>query len=98
MEPVPYEIREEDVDEVLGAYNAQNLREEAIRFVMTRVRDIDDIVATAPETSGDAADLHRDDVESIGARAGDHSHDRRELALAAIEDLLITDGFIEASG
>jgi hypothetical protein len=98
MDPVPYEVREEDVDEVLGAYGAgDGVREEAVRHVMRRVRDISDMVATAPETSIDTPALHRNVVEPIGTRPGDQSADRRDFALAAIEDILINDGFIEAA-
>ena len=98
MEPVPYEVREEDVDEVLGAYGASaDLRDEAVRHVMSRVRDISDMVATAPETSIDTPALHRNVVEPIATRPGDQSTDRRDFALAAIEDILITDGFLEAA-
>ena len=97
MEPVPYEIREEDIDEVLGAYGATAIRDDAVRHVMQHARDIDEIVRTAPETSTDYAALHRDRVESIGTRAGEQSNDRREMALAAIEDLLIRDGILDAT-
>jgi hypothetical protein len=97
MEPVPYEIREEDVDEVLGAYGASDMREEAVRHVMQNARDIDEIVRTAPETSLNAAELHRDLVEPISTRAGEQSSARREMALAAIEDILIRDGILEAT-
>lgn len=72
MEPVPYEIREEDVDEVLGSYGEtdESVRAAAREHVMRNVLDIDDVVRTAS--------------------------DRRETALAAIEDVLISDGFIDA--
>lgn len=98
MEPVPYEIREDDVDEVLGAYGASpETRDDAIRHVMQNVRDIGEIVRTAPETSAESPSLHRDRVEDIGTQAGEQSAARRELALAAIEDILIRDGFLEAT-
>jgi hypothetical protein len=72
LEPVPYEIRGEDIDEVLGAYGetSEENREAARQHVMRNVLDIDDVVRTAT--------------------------DRRETALAAIEEVLITDGFIDA--
>ena len=97
MEPVPYEVREEDVDEVLGAYGVSDMREEAVRHVMRHVRDIDEIVRSAPETSTEFDALHRDTVEPISTRAGDQSADRREMALAAIEDLLISGGYLASS-
>lgn len=75
-EPVPYEIREDDVDEVLSAYDVpDNMRADARRHIMQQVRAIDDVVRTAPENIGD----------------------RREVALAAIEDTLIRDGFLDAT-
>ena len=72
-DPVPYEIKEEDIDEVLGSYGVESddVRNAARAHVMRSVRDIDDVVRTAT--------------------------DRRETALAAIEDVLISDGFIEAA-
>ncbi|MGQ0563155.1 MAG: hypothetical protein ACT443_14940 [Gemmatimonadota bacterium] len=73
MDPVPYAIREEDIDEVLSAYAAPDAVRAAARdHVMKQVIDIDDIVRTAPETDA-----------------------RREVALAAIEDILIRDGLID---
>ena len=75
-DPIPYMIREEDIDEVLTAYDAPaEIREDARRHVLRRVLDIDETVRTAPENLSD----------------------RRELALAEIEDILITDGFVEAA-
>jgi hypothetical protein len=98
MEPVAYEVREEDVDEVLGAYGARaDVRDRAVQHVMQHVRDIEDVVRTAPETTADAAHIQRNIVEPISTRAGDQSDARRELALGVIEDLLITDGFIDAT-
>src|SRR4051812_35538212 len=97
MEPVPYEIREDDVYEVLGAYGAAENRDDAVRHVMARVRDINEIVRTAPETPRDEGRLHRDILEPEAARPGDQSDARRDLALAAIEDVLITGGFVEAA-
>lgn len=94
MEPVPYEVREEDVDEVLGVYGVTDVRDEAVQHVMRHVRDIDEIVRSAPETGMEQASLQRDAVESIATRAGDQSADRREMALAAIEDLLISGGYL----
>ena len=75
-EPVPYEIREEDVDEVLSAYDVpDDMRADARSHIMQQVREIDDVVRTAPENISD----------------------RREVALAAIEDTLIRDGFLDAA-
>jgi len=75
MDPVPYTIREEDVEEVLTAYEApDDIRAAARDHVMKQVIDIDDIVRTTPE---------RD------------RGDRQEVALAAIEDILIRDGFVD---
>lgn len=78
MEPDPYTIREEDVDEVLGAYGdlPPDLRERARAHVLRNVLDIDDIARTAPASQPGA---------------------RREVALAAIEDLLIRDGYIDVA-
>ena len=108
MDPVPYEIREEDVDEVLSAYESvgggsftDSERAEARRHVMRHVLDIDEIVRAAPEdrrvlpreVAAEAAPR----AQPTGLRPGEESYPRRELALAAIEDLLIRDGFIDAS-
>jgi hypothetical protein len=75
MDPVPYTIREEDVEEVLSAYEApEDIRAAARDHVMKQVVDIDDIVRTTPEQD---------------------RGDRQEVALAAIEDILIRDGYVE---
>ena len=99
MDPVPYEIREEDVDEVLSAYEGvgggaftDDERAEARRHIMRHVLDIDEIVRAAPE---DRRALPRDVPAESAPR--EESYPRRELALAAIEDLLIRDGYIDAS-
>ncbi len=96
VEPVPYEIRESDVDEVLGAHGVSADRDAAFQHIMKHTRDIDEIVRTAPETPGDAASLHRDRGTLDGGRSDEPSHARREFALAAIEDVLIRDGFLDA--
>jgi hypothetical protein len=105
MDPVPYEIRPEDVDEVLGAYGGQDGdwteedRAEARAHVMKHVLELNDTVRTAPEERRlqprvDAEDADR--ALPLTHGPGDASP-RREMALAAIEDLLIRDGFLEAA-
>jgi len=106
MDPVPYEIREGDIDEVLNAHELPGGarfsaadRAQIRAHVMRNVLDINEIVRTAPET---------DEVEDpagegllpgragpISERPGDQSAPRRDMALGAIEDLLIRDGYIE---
>ena len=95
MEPVPYQIRQEDIDEVLSAYDApDDLRSSAREHVLRQVTDIDFIVRTSPENpEAPLAELYR--AGQVGDEPGDQSYDRREIALAAIEDVLIRDGFIE---
>jgi hypothetical protein len=104
MEPVPYEIREDDVDEVLTAYGSvgsdwtEEQRAEARRIVMSRILELNETVRAAPEErrlrtrDGDA-----DRAEPLGIGPGDESPARRELALGAIEDLLIREGFLDAA-
>lgn len=100
MDPVPYEIKEEDVDEVLSAYESagggewpEERRREARQHVMRNVLELGDTIRTAPE------DRRHDVVRRaapLSERPGDSAPDRREMALAAIEDLLIRDGYLEA--
>ena len=103
MEPVPYEIREDDIDEVLNAYGPseggdwqEDARADARRHVMENVTEIDETVRSAPE--GPTSEAERGVTRHTGPetdRPGDRGEARREMALAAIEDLLIRDGFIE---
>ncbi len=102
MEPVPYEIQEADIDEVLDAYEPtgggdwpEERRREAREHVLRNVVEIDDTVRTASEDPADALGAAGDRMGSVGDRPGDRSPDRRDMALAAIEDLLIRDGFID---
>ena len=107
MDPVPYEIREEDVDEVLSAYESVGGREwtddrrrEARDHVMRNVLDVGEIVRSAPGERRLIPRLdpaEQDSAQAGGSLAGDGSAARRELALAAIEDLLIRDGYIDAT-
>lgn len=99
MDPVPYEIRREDVDEVLSAYESvggswtEEDRKATVDHVMRHVLEIDETVRTAPEERR----LMPRGVGDEGSRPGDDSP-RRDLALAAIEDVLIRDGYIDVSG
>jgi hypothetical protein len=98
MDPVPYEIRREDVDEVLSAYESvggswsDEERAAAVQHVMRHVLEIDETVRTAPAERR----LMPRGSELSSNRAGDDSP-RRDLALAVIEDVLIRDGFIDAT-
>lgn len=99
MDPVPYEIRAEDIDEVLSAHEAvggswsPDDRAAAREIVMRNVLDIGEAVRTAPEDRRVAPRGDRAHPEDM--RPGDDSPARRDMALAAIEDVLIREGFID---
>jgi hypothetical protein len=102
MDPVPYEIREEDVDEVLSAYESvgggdwpDEAREEARHHVMSNILELAETVRSAAEDPNESLGAAADRAGPIGDRPGDRGPERRDMALAAIEDLLIRDGFIE---
>jgi hypothetical protein len=96
MDPVPYRIRAEDVDEVLTAYETRDdVREEAREYVFRQLVNLDDVVRTAPESLDAARRGAVGDIAGSSETLGDFSPDRRELALASIEDELIRGGFVE---
>lgn len=102
MDPVPYEIREEDIDEVLSAHEPvdgrdwpEEERKRAREHVMRNVTDLDDTVRTAAEDDSHGVQGQPNRAGSIADRPGDRAPARRDMALAAIEDLLIRDGFID---
>ncbi|MGH7462118.1 MAG: hypothetical protein ACREMA_13995 [Longimicrobiales bacterium] len=103
MEPIPYRVREQDIDEVLSAYEAAGggtwnaeERAEARAHVMRNVLDIDEVVATTPEDQRGSQNTELR-VQAVADELANSDSVRREAALAAIEDLLIRDGFITLS-
>ncbi len=102
MDAVPYEIREEDVDEVLSAYEPSGggwsgeQRASMRAHVMQHVQELNEMVRTAPEDDVGGERRTSSIAEPIGNRPGEGSSARREMALAAIEDLLISEGLLEA--
>lgn len=103
MDPVPYEIRDDDIDEVLAAYEpaggwTDEDRATAHDRVMRHVNDLNEIIRTAPEgPEGHPLDRRTSAVAGpLSARPGDDSPARRELALAAIEEFLVGEGVIAA--
>ena len=104
MEPVPYEIREDDIDEVLSAYSppaggewTEDARTSARAHVMRHVIELNDEVRTVPEDPAGRERRTSEMAKPAQSLPGDQSFARREMALAAIEDLLIRDGFIETA-
>lgn len=102
MDPVPYEIREDDIDEVLNAYEPagggdwpEERREEAHAHVMDNVLDLNETVGSASEDPSDALGAAGDRMGDVGDRPGERAPARRGMALAAIEDLLIRDGYLD---
>lgn len=101
MEPVPYEIRSDDIDEVLTAYEpadgwSEEQRATLRSHVMSHVTELDEIIRTAPERDPSRDVRTSAMAEPVNARPGAASSARRELALAAIEDLLIREQLVDA--
>jgi hypothetical protein len=104
MDAVPYEIRDEDVDEVLEAYEPvgggewpEDARREVREHVMRHVLDLGETVRSASEDPSDRLGAAGDRMGGIGDRPGERAPERREMALAAIEDLLIRDGYLQVA-
>jgi hypothetical protein len=102
MDPVPYEIRDEDIDEVLDAYEptgggdwGEERREEARAYVMENVLEVNETVRSASEDPSDALGAAGDRMGEMSDRPGERAPARRGMALAAIEDLLIRDGYLD---
>jgi hypothetical protein len=107
MQPIPYEVREEDIDEVLSAYESvgggtftEEERKDARRHVMRHVLDINEEVHTVPEDRRVASRVDAQDEprqRPVTKGPGELPSSRRDMALAVIEDMLIRDGFIDAA-
>jgi hypothetical protein len=102
MAAVPYEIRDEDIDEVLDAYESvgggewpEDARREVRAHVMKHVVDVNETVRSAAEDPSDSMADTPDRTGRIADRPGDRAPLRRDMALAAIEDLLLRDGYLE---
>lgn len=102
MDPVPYEVREEDVDEVLSAHEPtdggdwpEERRAEARAYVMRNITELDETVRSAAEDESGRVEGVPNRAGPLSDRPGDRAPARRDMALAAIEDMLIRDGFIE---
>jgi hypothetical protein len=102
MDAVPYEIRDEDVDEVLDAYEPvgggewpEETRREARDHVMKNVLDVNETVRSAAEDPSESRGALSERAGPAGERPGDRATARRDMALAAIEDLLIRDGYLD---
>jgi hypothetical protein len=100
MQPIPYRIRAEDIDEVLSAYEpvgggewTDDARASARAHVLRNVVEVDEVVKTALEDERGLRDVFAR-VRSVEQGAVPDEPIRREVALAAIEDLLIRDGFL----
>lgn len=104
MDPVPYEIEEKDVDEVLDSYEPtgggdwpEDRRAAAREHVLKSVVELGETIRSAAEDPGDALGAAGDRAGDVADRPGDRAPARRDMALAAIEDLLIRDGFIDVA-
>jgi hypothetical protein len=102
MDAVPYEIRDEDVDEVLDAYEPvgggewpEERRREVRDHVMKHVVEVNETVRSAAEDPSDSMADTPDRTGPVSDRPGDRAPLRRDMALAAIEDLLLRDGYLE---
>lgn len=98
MEPRPYQITNEDIDEVISAHESvdhNDFSEQELAVmrahIMDNILEVDEVSSTAPETDFVATDQARIPSEDDGK---DPSFARKEAALAAIEDILIRDGYI----
>lgn len=66
MEPIPYRISEEDVEEVLSAYAVpDDVRPDAVAHVRSRLLDIDEEVRTLPEDVAARREMALAEIEDI---------------------------------